>query len=156
MKSAFNILTAVFFVNILFVTIDLILTKNHERDNGPYVVRLAEVVSFSASCGYSGRHMAVNYELKVTVENQLEEVKKPFIGLYPGRICFFRIFYPLYDRDKFEMLVPGRKVEVMVDKNGGIYLGKTEEKFNYALLSFLLICFFTLIVLRKRGSGDSD
>ncbi len=149
-----NIFRVVIFIATLYIIIDVVLNEIHLRENGPYTETDAEILAFNASCELRGRDVVHVYRLKVNLNEKIVESDRPFIGLYPLRICFLSRFYTLYDREKFNKFKRGEIVRIIIDKGGRIYLGKTDAIFNYLVLGFLFILLLLTIRWSRKHKDD--
>ncbi|MCP4493604.1 MAG: hypothetical protein GY820_40825 [Gammaproteobacteria bacterium] len=154
-----KVLGSIAFLAAMTSAVDLIFVKLHQNKYGPYYENVAYIDSFEANCYRSDRDIRdvqAGYELVVSMGGLLVKTNKPFIGLYPMRICLFRKFYALYNFKKLNNLAPGDKVKVLVDKNNNIYLGKTQDVFNYTIIIFSTLYLLFIFIRRYRGAENRE
>ncbi|MCP3852313.1 MAG: hypothetical protein GY694_19075 [Gammaproteobacteria bacterium] len=154
-----KVLGSIAFLAAMTSAVDLIFVKLHQNKYGPYYENIAYIDTFEAGCRRSDRDIRdvqASYELIVSIDDLLVKTHKPFIGLYPLRICFFDNFFALYDSKKLNNLAPGDKVKVLVDKNNNVYLGKTQDVINYAIITFSTLYFLFVLVRRYRSAKNRD
>ncbi len=106
------------------------------RDNGPFEQHIGVVLKVDKKCK---RPRGVSFNMEVLIRNEVFVSKNTHIGGYPAPGCFFGkvVMFPL----KLNDLQLGDTVEVLMDKNRNIYLGR------YTNLQHLLHIFASITVL---------
>jgi len=148
--TKYKIIIGFLFIITSYLAADIITAKKHEQAYGPYQYKSAELVYFYASCVRSLNRVIVEYRVKLKLAGNVVETSKPFIGLFPLHRCLLGAYSSIYDVDKLLSFSEGDIVDVIVDSENRVYLGKTETVFSYIVFGISCALFLLALLIYKR------